>query len=78
MNFDLRGIFVPPAQKTGEVGSLCASPLLAFCVLAGIPILYGASQEILAIPGGHDDYYFLMRSESFTLFGHYLVSVQKR
>ena len=78
MNLDFKGLFAIPGRKIGIVGSLCTSPLLAFCVLAGIPILYGASQEILAIPGGHDDYYFLMRSESFTLFGHYLVSVQKR
>lgn len=53
------------------------SPSVVLFVLITIVASYGGGQEIVAHFLPHDDYYFLMRSESFGLKGSYLAPIKE-
>lgn len=50
---------------------------LVLAFLIGIPTLFSSVQEIYATTSYHDDYYFLVRSSSFTLMGDYLAPIKE-
>lgn len=50
---------------------------LALFILVSIPLLYGAGQEIAASLSLHDDYYFLLRSESFGMQGSHMAPIKE-
>ena len=60
-----------------RAGSIARSPFLAFLVFLGIPLLYSGGQEIVAKLELHDSYYFLLRSESYDLWGYYFAPIRE-
>lgn len=53
------------------------SPKLALFIFTSLTVLYGGNQEIISRFSPHDDYYFILRSESFDLMGSHLAPIKE-
>lgn len=49
----------------------------ALVVFISIPLFFGIGQEIVAFPGSHDDFYFILRAVSLNMHGSYLAPIKE-
>ena len=66
-----------PHSMLERFRSLATSPYVALLVFVGVPLLYSGGQEIISSAALHDNYYFLLRSESIDLGGSYFAAIRE-